>query len=320
MGETDWEKLVLVLMGGAILSKSLIWFSVDGKAVFPSRFLIWEQTMVEVMKIMEVKWGEVTQSCPTLCDPMDCSPPGSLVHGIFQAWILEWVAIPFSRGSSQPRDRTQVSHIVSRCFTIWATREAPKIMGSPLKGPLFTLLHSVPRPCIRPLLTHTSPETPGHSQASLGQSLVGSLLLSPGSCCAQGFIFVLQESVSPVLCKFWWIYGRVNCGLFQEHLSHTQIWSTQSPWPCSRSLLTCISTGDTQTLKGRSGSVSVGSPGACKVWFEPSEKLCQVWGLVLNDFTPLTMFLELLLCLWTWDIFFWWYRTFSGGWLFSSEF
>ena len=44
------------------------------------------------------QWGEVTQSCPTLCDPMDCSPPGSLVHGIFQAWILEWVAISFSRG------------------------------------------------------------------------------------------------------------------------------------------------------------------------------------------------------------------------------
>ena len=45
----------------------------------------------------------VTQSCPTLCHPMDCSPPGSSVHGIFQARILEWVDIPFSRGSSQPR-------------------------------------------------------------------------------------------------------------------------------------------------------------------------------------------------------------------------
>ena len=271
MGETDWEKLVLVLMGGAILSKSLIWFSVDGKAVFPSRFLIWEQTMVEVMKIMEVKWGEVTQSCPTLCDPMDCSPPGSLVHGIFQAWILEWVAIPFSRGSSQPRDRTQVSHIVSRCFTIWATREAPKIMGSPLKGPLFTLLHSVPRPCIRPLLTHTSPETPGHSQASLGQSLVGSLLLSPGSCCAQGFIFVLQESVSPVLCKFWRLSDGVNGYLFQalqEALCHTQVLCTQRPCPCNSPLLTCTSTGDTQTQFCLSLIGSLG-PGATKVCLSP---------------------------------------------------
>ena len=66
---------------------------------------------------------EVAQSCPTLCDPMDCSPPGSLVHGIFQAWILEWVAVFFSRGSSWPRDRTRVSRIVGRRFTVWATRE-----------------------------------------------------------------------------------------------------------------------------------------------------------------------------------------------------
>ena len=66
--------------------------------------------------------SEVAQLCLTLCDPMDCSLPGSSVHGIFQARILEWVAISFSRGSSQPSDRTQVSHIVGRCFTIWATR------------------------------------------------------------------------------------------------------------------------------------------------------------------------------------------------------
>ena len=58
--------------------------------------------------------SEVTQSCPTLCDPRDCSPPGSSVHGIFQARILEWAAISFSRGSSRPRDRTQVSRIVGR--------------------------------------------------------------------------------------------------------------------------------------------------------------------------------------------------------------
>ena len=56
--------------------------------------------------------------------PMDCSLSGSSVHGSFQARILEWVAISFSRGSSQPRDRTRVSHIVGRRFTIWATREA----------------------------------------------------------------------------------------------------------------------------------------------------------------------------------------------------
>ena len=59
-----------------------------------------------------------------LCDPMDCSPSGSFVHGIFQTTTLEWVAITFSRGSSQPRGRTRVSCIAGRFFTIWATMEA----------------------------------------------------------------------------------------------------------------------------------------------------------------------------------------------------
>ena len=66
----------------------------------------------------------VTQSCPILWDPMDCSPPGSSVHGILQARILESVAISFSRGSSRPRDWTWVSCIAGRFFTIWASREA----------------------------------------------------------------------------------------------------------------------------------------------------------------------------------------------------
>ena len=66
----------------------------------------------------------VNCSVVTLCDPMDCSPPGSSVHGILQARILEWVAIPSSRGFSQPRDQTWVSYTASRFFTFWATREA----------------------------------------------------------------------------------------------------------------------------------------------------------------------------------------------------
>ena len=65
------------------------------------------------------------------------------------------------------------------------------------------------------------PETPRHSWASLGQSLVGSLLLSPVSWCTQGSVCALQESVSPVLCKFWWLYGGVNGDLLQEGLCHT---------------------------------------------------------------------------------------------------
>ena len=62
----------------------------------------------------------VAQSCPTLWDSMDCSPPGSSVHGILQARILEWVAMPSSRGSSQTRDRTQVSRIAGGFFIVWA--------------------------------------------------------------------------------------------------------------------------------------------------------------------------------------------------------
>ena len=57
------------------------------------------------------------------CDPIDCSPPGSSVHGILQARIQEWVTMPFSRGSSQPRDWTQVSCFAGRFFTIWGPRE-----------------------------------------------------------------------------------------------------------------------------------------------------------------------------------------------------
>ena len=67
------------------------------------------------------KWKvkvKVAQLCPTVCDPVDCTG-----HGILQARILQWVAFPFSRESSQPRDQTQVSCIEGRFFTSWATRE-----------------------------------------------------------------------------------------------------------------------------------------------------------------------------------------------------
>ena len=66
----------------------------------------------------------VTQSCLTLCKSTDCTTPGSSVHEIFQARILEWVAIPFSRESSRPKVQTWDSRTAGRFFTIWATREA----------------------------------------------------------------------------------------------------------------------------------------------------------------------------------------------------
>ena len=65
--------------------------------------------------------GEVAQSCPTLSYPMDCNTFS--VHGILQARVLEWIAISFSKGSSRPRDRAQVSRVGGRRFNLWATRE-----------------------------------------------------------------------------------------------------------------------------------------------------------------------------------------------------
>ena len=73
---------------------------------------------------------KVAQSCPTLCNPVDCSLSASSIRGIFQARILEWVAISFSRGCSRPRDWTQVSHITGRCFTVWASKEAFKVWST----------------------------------------------------------------------------------------------------------------------------------------------------------------------------------------------
>src|SRR5574340_257831 len=71
-----------------------------------------------LLQCMKVKSeSEVVRSCPTLLNPMDCSLPGSSVYGIFQARVPEWVAISYSRGSSQPRDRTRVSRTADRRFT-----------------------------------------------------------------------------------------------------------------------------------------------------------------------------------------------------------
>ena len=117
------------------------------------------------------------------------------------------------------------------------------------------------------------------------QSLVASLLLSPGSWCAQGSVCALQESISRVLCKFWQLYVGVNGDLLQEGLCHSQVCCTQpypsllhpEPMPLQSPLLICISTGDTQaqfclSLCGVSGSWCT------RGLFEPSEHLWWVWG------------------------------------------
>ena len=88
----------------------------------------------------------VGQSCPTLCHPMDCTPPASSVYEIFRARTLEWVAIPFSRGTSQPKDRTWVSHTAVRFFAIWAIREPCGILVHHILS-LLVFPNTVAIPC-----------------------------------------------------------------------------------------------------------------------------------------------------------------------------
>ena len=98
----------------------------ERKESLPLSQTIWVLVWVQSRYHFKKKNGMsllVAQLCPTHCDPMDGSLPGSAVHGISQARILEWVTISFSTGSSWPRDWTWVSCIASRLFTVWATRE-----------------------------------------------------------------------------------------------------------------------------------------------------------------------------------------------------
>ena len=114
-------------------------------------------------------------------------------------------------------------------------------------------------------------ETPRYPQASLGQSLVGSLLLSPGSWCTR-FCLCPPRVYFPVLCKFWQLYGGLNGHLLQEGLCQTQVCCTQSPCPCGSPLLNRTSTGHAQIQFFLS---LCGVPGSCcaQGLFEPFERL-----------------------------------------------
>ena len=148
------------------------------------------------------------------------------------------------------------------------------------------LLHSVPPPYSRPPLTHASARnfwtlTGKSGSVSCGVTAPFSwVLVHIKFCC------VLQESTSPVLCKFWQLYRGVDVNLLQEGLCHTQVCCTQSPCPCGSPLLTHTSTGDAQTqfclsLCGVHGSW------CAQGLFEPSECLWWKWGLILNANLPL---------------------------------
>ena len=160
-------KLGLVLMGRAMISKSLIRFSVDGWSCLPSLLFTSGQTKVEVMKVMATSFK-----------------------------------------------RSQACTATLKC----------------------------PQPCSRPLPTHAfarDSQTPTGKPEAVSCGGHCSFLLGPG---AQGFV-----CASPVLCKFWLLYGGINGDFLQEGLCHTQVCCIQSPSPCGRPLLTQTSTGDTHT-------------------------------------------------------------------------
>ena len=145
----------------------------------------------------------------------------------------------------------------------------------PSKGPILAMMQSVP-----PALQQASSTDSWTLMGRSGSVSCG--VTAPFSCIqyTQGFVCALQGSVSLVLCKFWCLNGGFNGDLLQEGLCHTQVYCTQSPCPCSSPLLTCTSTGDTQTqfwlsLCGVSGSWCT------QCWFEPSELLWLVWGFIL---------------------------------------
>ena len=105
-----------------------IFVSVLISSIEPSIEQYWEKSielfLYHPFLVLVSVYVLVAQSCLTLCDPMDCGPPGSSVHGILQARILGWVAISFSRGSSQFRHQTGVSCIAGRFFTSEPPRES----------------------------------------------------------------------------------------------------------------------------------------------------------------------------------------------------
>ena len=148
--------------------------------------------------------AQALQSCLTLCDPMDCSLPGSSVHGVLQARILEWVAMPSSKGSSQPRNRTYVSSTAGRFFTHWATWETLQPHG--LYGPW-----------------NSSGQNTG----------VGSLSLLQG-------IFPTQGS-NPGLPHCRWILYQLNhkgCPRILEWVAYP--FSRGSSWPRNQTGVSCI--------------------------------------------------------------------------------
>ena len=126
---------------------------------------------------------------------MDCSPPGSSVCGIFQARILEWVAVSFSRGYSQPRDQTQDFHITGRFFTVWATRESESESHSVASDSLWS--HG---------LWNSPSQNTGVGSLSLLQRIFPTQGSNPGLPHCRRILYQLSHKGSPI--------KKINCDYF----------------------------------------------------------------------------------------------------------
>ena len=160
-------------------------------------------------------------------------------------------------------------------------------MWPPSKGPKHALLIQCPQPWAGHHQPTALPETPGHSQASLCQSLVGSHLLSPGPWCTQRSVCSLAESVSPVLCKLW----QLSCGLMVTFSKRAYaIPRSTVPRAPSSTAVYCWSIPLQETPKQFCLSLCGVSGSWCtQSLFEPSEHLWRVWGLILKAILPLLL-------------------------------
>ena len=197
--------------------------------------------------------------------------------------------------------------VFPNCCLTWnqAMVEIMKIIVTSFKRSYACTAHSTLQQASNAAAGYRRPtppmETPGHLQESPGQSLMGSLLLSPRSWCTQGFVCALQESVSPVLCKFWRLYGGVNGNLIQEALCHTQVC-------CTESLPLRQATADPYLHRRHSNTVLSQSLWGPRILVY-TRFVWAIWASLAAlgfdskcDFTPSTKLLRLLLCPWVWGI------------------
>ena len=146
----------------------------------------------------------VAQLCLTLCDPKDCSPPGSSVHGILQARTLEWVAISFSRGSSQPRDQAYISCIGRWFLYRWVTWE--------VHDPAPIIITMCPPWFITPFPSHPNPRTMKQLPGIITFNILQETMLSPekNSYCLKASC---ETCHSNLRCSQWggdWVRGTQN--------------------------------------------------------------------------------------------------------------